>query len=290
MKDSASEYLDIRGLKLHCRTWGDPTAPCLVMLHGFQDCSASWQFTVDALKQDWFVVAPDWRGYGLSDWSGADSYTMVDNLADLDRILDHYTPERAARIVAHSMGASVAALYAGIRPDRVSAFVNVDGFGPSAFRQDPAPRRLAKWLAQLHDDTPQRPYVDFDEFAMRMQSENPRLTDERARFIVQHWGQEQAEGGVQRRADPAHKRINPQPMPADEMLACWQQTQAAVLWVDGAQSGLWARLSAQPEEFERRSMAYGNLQIEHIQDAGHNVHHDQPEQLAQVIEAFLMRG
>jgi pimeloyl-ACP methyl ester carboxylesterase len=37
-------------------------------------------------------------------------------------------------------------------------------------------------------------------------------------------------------------------------------------------------------------MAYGNLQIEHIQDAGHNVHHDQPEQLAQVIEAFLMRG
>ena len=96
-------------------------------------------------------------------------------------------------------------------------------------------------------------------------------------------------GGVERRADPAHKRINPQPLHPDDALDVWRQTQAAVLWVDGAQSGLWGRLSAMPGEFERRSMAYEHLSIEHIEDAGHNVHHDQPEQLAQVIERFLGR-
>jgi pimeloyl-ACP methyl ester carboxylesterase len=78
MKSSQSEYLDIRGLKLHCRRWGDPSAPMMVMLHGYQDVSASWQFTVDALTQDWQVIAPDWRGYGLSQWSGADSYWFAD--------------------------------------------------------------------------------------------------------------------------------------------------------------------------------------------------------------------
>jgi len=74
MKPSESVFIPIRGLKYHCRIWGDAGAPQLVLLHGFQDVSASWQFTVDALQGKWHVIAPDWRGYGLTDWSGADSY------------------------------------------------------------------------------------------------------------------------------------------------------------------------------------------------------------------------
>lgn len=287
MKTSTSEFLTLRGLRYHVRTWGSPMRPMIVMLHGFQDVSASWQWTVDALSSDWFVVAPDWRGYGLSARSGSDAYWFVDYLGDLDALLDHYSPEHPVRLVGHSMGAAVAALYAGVRPDRVARFVNVDGFGPPSMRQDPTPRRLAKWLAQLKDDTGQRPYADYEEFALRMQSENPRLTTDRARFIVEHWGEPDPEGGVQRRADPAHKRINPQPLSTEDILACWQQTQASVLWIDGAQSGLWARLTADPQEFERRAMAYGDLRIEHVQDAGHNVHHDQPEALAALIEDFM---
>jgi pimeloyl-ACP methyl ester carboxylesterase len=294
MKISHSEYVTIRGLKLHCRRWGEPDAPLLLMLHGYQDESASWQFTVDAFKSDWQVVAPDWRGYGLSEWSGSDSYWYPDYLADLDYLLDHFSPERPARIVGHSLGANIAAVYAGLRPERVSQLVNVDGFGPPMMRQDPAPRRLSKWLAQLSDDTPQRPYSDYEEFAVRMQSENPRLSDERARFIVQHWGKQVSEGGaavgVIRRADPAHKRINPTPMSQEEVIACWRQTTASVLWIDGAQSGLMARLSSMPNEFEDRASAYQDLQIRHVEDAGHNVHHDQPEALAQLIEEFLSGG
>ncbi len=289
MKPSQSDDLSLRGLRYHVRTWGAPHRPLIVMLHGFQDVSASWQWTVDALQSEWFVVAPDWRGYGLSARSGADAYAFIDFLGDLDALLDHYSPEQPVNLVGHSMGAAVGALYAGVRPDRVARFVNVDGFGPPSMRQDPTPRRLAKWLAQLKDDSRQRPYADYDEFALRMQSENPRLTPERARFIVEHWGEPDPEGGVQRRADPAHKRINPQPLSAEDIVACWQQTQAAVLWVDGAQSGLWARLTADPPEFERRAMAYQDLRIEHVADAGHNVHHDQPEALAALIEDFFRR-
>ena len=288
MKPSQSDFVPVRGLKIHCRTWGNPGARTLFLLHGFQDVSASWQFTVDALKEDWHVIAPDWRGYGLSDWSGSDAYWFADLVGDLDFLIDHYTPESPALLVGHSMGANVAALYAGVRPDRVRRFVNVDGFGVPGMRQDPAPRRIGKWIASLRDDTGQRPYVDFDEFAMRMQSENPRLTDERARFLVQHWGKALPDGSVERRADPAHKRINPVPLHPDEIIECWSQTTASVLWVDGAQSGLMARLMAKPGEFERRSMAYGDLRIEHIEDSGHNVHQDQPERLAEVIERFML--
>jgi pimeloyl-ACP methyl ester carboxylesterase len=287
---SRSEFVPIRGIDHHCRLWGPAGAPRLFLLHGSQDVSASWQFTVDALERDWEVIAPDWRGHGLSGWSGADSYGFPDYVGDLDALLERYSPEAPARLVGHSMGAQIGALYAGVRPDRVARFVNVDGFGPPGGRQDPAPRRFAKWLAQLGDDTAQRPYDSFEAFALRMQSENPRLSDARARFLAEHWGREADDGRVVRRADPALKRINPLPLGRDELLDCWRQTQAPVLWIDGAQSGLWARLAGMPQEFEDRAGAYADLQVEHVEDAGHNVHHDQPERLARLIEAFMRRG
>jgi pimeloyl-ACP methyl ester carboxylesterase len=290
VKESRSEFVPIRGVDYHCRIWGPAGAPRLFLLHGSQDVSASWQFTVDAFGLEWEVVSPDWRGNGLSGWTGADSYWFPDYVGDLDALLERYSPEQPARIVGHSMGAHIAALYAGVRPDRVGRFVNVDGFGPPGGRQDPAPRRLAKWLAQLNDDTSQRPYESFEEFALRMQSENPRLTDERARFLVQHWGKEEPDGTVVRRADPALKRINPVPLSQAEVLDCWRQTRASVLWVDGAQSGLWARLMSNPQEFEDRAGAYADLQIDHVDDSGHNIHHDQPERLAQLIEGFMRGG
>ena len=99
MQESNSVYIPVRGLNYHCRTWGNEASPRLFLLHGFQDVSASWQFTVDAFTRDWYVVAPDWRGYGLSDSSGQDTYWFPDLVADLDAILDHFEPDMPARLV-----------------------------------------------------------------------------------------------------------------------------------------------------------------------------------------------
>ncbi|MPZ47678.1 MAG: alpha/beta fold hydrolase [Betaproteobacteria bacterium] len=288
MKPSQSAIVKIRGLDYHCRIWGNPRAPIVVLLHGFQDVSASWQFTVDALQGDWFVVAPDWRGYGLTQWSGADSYWFPDYLGDLDALLDELSPDAPVNLVGHSMGGNVGGLYAGVRPERVRRFVNIEGFGIGGRRQEPAPRRLARWLDELKDEAEQRAYDSFDEFAARMRAENPRLTEERARFLAEHWGREDEESGIVRRADPAHKRSNPTPTGTDDLLACWRETTAPVLWIEGAQSGLIARIARSPEEYEARKAAIQDLAIERIEGAGHNVHHDQPEELAAAIERFLL--
>jgi pimeloyl-ACP methyl ester carboxylesterase len=114
MKPSQSVIAAIRGLDYHCRIWGNPRAPIIVLLHGFQDVSASWQFTVDALQGDWFIVAPDWRGYGLTQWSGADAYWFPDYLGDLDALLDEFSLDAPVNLVGHSMGGNVGGLYAGV--------------------------------------------------------------------------------------------------------------------------------------------------------------------------------
>ena len=291
MKPSESVFLRVRGLNYHCRTWGPQDAPKVFMLHGFQDVSASWQFTVDALSNDWQVIAPDWRGYGLTDWGGQDTYWFPDFLADLDAILDHFEPDQPAALVAHSMGASVAGLYTGAMPRRIRKLVSVEGFGGPPATAEDAPRRYAKWLRQIVNGEQQRPYADFADFAERMMAENPRLTPERAVFLVQHWGKEEADGTVVRRADPAHKVMRPTPARADEAIACWRQISAPVLLVEGANSRAVAAQRSQPEEYQEKLAAFQTVAgIERIADAGHNIHHDQPEALAKVIEPFLLDG
>jgi pimeloyl-ACP methyl ester carboxylesterase len=116
------------------------------------DSSATFQFVVDALKQSWHVIAPDWRGYGQSEWL-AHPYWFPDYYADLHCILDHYTNE-PARLVGHSMGANIASTYAGLRPERVSQLVMMDFLGLAVPSDADASLQLGKWLSAL-ETTPE---------------------------------------------------------------------------------------------------------------------------------------
>ncbi|RYF67588.1 MAG: alpha/beta fold hydrolase, partial [Comamonadaceae bacterium] len=92
LRASRHEFVPVRNLRYHVRLWGDPSPsrPPLVLLHGWMDVGASWQFVVDALREERFVIAPDWRGFGLTEGGGVDNYWLPDYLADLDWLLDHY--------------------------------------------------------------------------------------------------------------------------------------------------------------------------------------------------------
>ena len=289
MKPSDSVFVDIRGLRYHCRTWGDPAHPKLFLLHGWMDVSASFQFFVDALRDDWHAIAPDWRGYGLTQWSGADSYWFPDYLADLDALLARFSPDRAVNLLGHSMGGNVASLYAGVRPERVAKLINLEGFGLRGNDAGEAPARYARWLADL--DAPQRfrDYASFEELAARLRSANPRLTSERALFFAHHWGMPTPDGRVGLRSDPAHKRVNPILYRLEEAEACWCAVTAPVLWVEGTESETIKRLRIDGPAYAARKRAFANLTAHTLSEAGHMLHHDQPGALARIVEDFLRR-
>src|SRR4030095_1417952 len=110
LKPSESLFLELRGLRYHVRRWARAGAPKLFLLHGWMDVSASFQFMVDALRDDWDVYAPDWRGYGLTDWGKSDCYWFPDYLADLDALLDRIQPAAPIHLVGHRLGGNGAAL------------------------------------------------------------------------------------------------------------------------------------------------------------------------------------
>lgn len=286
MRDSESLFLDVRGLRYHVRAWGPADAPKLVMLHGWMDVSASFQFVVDALRGAWRVLAPDWRGYGLTDRGGADCYWFPDYVADLDRLLDAISPEAPVRLAGHSMGGNVACLYAGVRPQRVAALIDLEGFGLAATQARNAPRRYARWLDELRDPPGLRDYDDFRALAARLRQQNPRLTVERAAFLARHWGAESG-GRIVLRGDPAHKVVNPVQYQLEEARACWRAVTAPVLWVQGAETATPGMLGLSEADLAERKACFADLTECVLTDCGHMVHHDQPERLAAEIEAFL---
>lgn len=286
MKKSDSLYLDVRGLRYHVRHWPSPGAPKMFLLHGWMDVSASFQFLVDELKGEWDVYAPDWRGYGLTEWGKSDCYWFPDYLADLEGVLDSFQKNQPVNLVAHSLGGNVAALYAGIRPERVAKLVNLEGFGMPPTKAEQAPKRYRAWLDELKEKPGLKPYDDFRALAERLKANNPRLTFERADFLARHWGKEEG-GRVVLRGDPAHKIINPLLYRYEEARAVWREVSAPVLWIEASDSDTLKRMKLDPAHLAERRAAFANLRLEVVRDAGHMLHHDQPEAVARLIEEFL---
>ena len=290
MKVSQSEFIQVRGLRYHIRRWGRPDAPQLFMLHGWMDVSASFQFVVDSLAQDWQVIAPDWRGFGLSQRGPADVYWFPDYLADLDAILQHYAGEESVNLLGHSMGGYVAGLYAGVQPQRINKLINLEGFGPAVSQPDQAPGRYAKWLEALRVAPVMHGYASEAAVAERLKKNNPRLTNARAVFLAHYWASETNPGKWEILGDPAHKLINPVLPKVDEMLACWRQIHAPVLCIEAEDTDMWRWMGGKDimrSEIDRRIACLADARLVMIAEAGHMLHHDQPQLLALTIEQFL---
>jgi pimeloyl-ACP methyl ester carboxylesterase len=289
VKASRSEFIALNGRRHHVRVWGDaktPGAPTLFFLHGWGDTSASFQFVVDALAGNFRVIAPDWRGFGLSQWNDG-AYFFADYLADLDALLETYSPNTPAKIAAHSLGGIVAALYAGIRPQRVERLANLEGFAPWVLPPAAVPERIEQWLAQRRDDDAAfRVYPSRAEFAAQQQQANPRLTAARASFLAANALVER-DGTFQFAADPRHRWLSPVLFPLAEAEACWRRTQARTLWIAASDSPIWRDFCADPAQLSLRRSAFAELEETLIDDSGHNIHHDQPEQLARRLADFF---
>ncbi|MGS0892466.1 alpha/beta fold hydrolase [Burkholderia stagnalis] len=289
---SVSDFITVRGVQLHVRRWGRPDAPTLFMLHGWMDVAASFQFVVDALAGDWQVIAPDARGFGLSDWpvarQGGGNYWFHEYLGDLDALVDHYAPTGEVNLVGHSMGANVVCLYAGARPERVRRVVDLEGFGLAPARAAQAPGRLRGWLDELREPPVLRPYASLDAVAARLIKTNPRLAPRRAAFLAEHWSTRGDDGLYHLLADPAHKMPGPTLYRLDEVMAVWAKVRAKVLHVEAVNSPTLAHIAGEIPlpEFKARFDAFPDWREKLVEDAGHMVHHDQPEQIAALIEAF----
>jgi len=290
-----SRQVPVRGLSYHLTEWGrpQPGRPLLVMVHGFMDVGDSFQFVVDAMAAagdgERAIAAPDWRGFGRTEAPPTDSYWFTDYVGDLDALLDTLSPDAPVDLLGHSMGGNVVMTYAAARPQRIRRLVNLEGFGLPDCPPEQATDRLVTWLDELK--TPQRlkPYPSREAVAARLRQNNPRLAADKAQWLAGHWAEPGPDGQWHLHADPAHKRINPVPYKAADVVAAWQRITAPTLWVQGKASRTDAHWQGRYSfaEFQQRLAHVRDVRQVHLDDAGHMLHHDQPEALARALIDFL---
>ena len=294
-KPARSEFVRIRNLDYHVLQWGQP-APGkvpLFLVHGWMDVAASWQFAVDEMPGDPWVIAPDWRGYGLTQSPPADNYWFPDYLADLDFLIDHYSPESPIDLAGHSMGGNVVMLYAGSRPARIRRLVNFEGFGLAATQASMAPKRYAKWMDDLkalhRGDLDLRSYESADGVAARLMKTTPRLSRDKADWLAQRWARPDEPGRWRILGAPAHKIVNANLYRVDEVLELYRCISAPVLAVEASDDSLtqWWKGKFTLDEYHERLKSVPDCRVARVDDAGHMLHHDQPSRVAQLLAEFL---
>jgi pimeloyl-ACP methyl ester carboxylesterase len=283
---SRSERIELRGIATSLRRWGPADAPILLMVHGIRDCAATFQFVVDALRGGWQVVSPDWRGHGHSERVAA--YWFHDFVADLSTLVDLLSPDAPLPIVGHSLGGNIAGIFAGLRPQRVSHLISLDGFGPliNAVPVD-VPTLMRDFLDGPATPRP-RSYPDVASMAVRLRQSNPRLTEARAIFLAEHSSAPLPTGGRRWLFSPDIRQSLPSFRTLEEWKSIWAQITAPTLWIQSEDKRPKAP-AANPAEMVRRMAMMPAVERVQLESTGHNLQHDAPEVVATLISDFLDR-
>ena len=277
----------VRGLRLAVHRWGAPTLPTVIFQHGFLDHAHGFAAIAERLAERWHIVAPDARGHGQSEWVGAGGYYhFADFWHDFDVLLRHYQPEH---VVGHSMGGMITSALLAVHPGQVRSLALLDGMGPLESPVAGWPKRLASWLDALQvpgftgDVTERRearrPMTSVADAAERLRKANDRLPEAMALRLAAT-NTEPVTDGVVWRHDPLHRTPSARPFRLDEALYAWAQLPMPVLSVY-AEHSEWL-----PPDLAARHAVVPHLHAGVLLGSGHNLHHEQPEVIAQLLESW----
>jgi pimeloyl-ACP methyl ester carboxylesterase len=276
-------FVDCRGLRLHVVEWSGPRDETILLHHGFLDQARSWDLVAEALAARYRVIAVDARGHGDSGWIGKGGYYYFqDYVFDLTDVLDALVGG-AVILVGHSMGGMVCSLFSGTYPDRVQALVSIEGAGPPGLHPSEAPGLMAGWIAGVREalSGSARPLAGVEGAAQRLRMYNPRLSESFALHLARHGTRETENGeGVVWKFDPMHRTRGPQPFYVEQARAFWLRVTAPALIVRGELSPFRWEASEDRE-------CFSDARVVEIPGAGHMVHHEQAELLADAICSFL---
>ena len=282
-------FIDAQGLQIHYLEWGHSDGEPLILVHGYLDLADSWRAFVAALETrqpNLRVIAPDCRGHGDGAWVGAGGYYhFPDYVFDLDCVVRAHSLD-SFTLIGHSMGGTISLLYAGTFPERVRKLVLIEGIGPVGMTFSDAPLKMEKWITELHERGRRhfREYTSLAAGASQLRQTNPRLSENTALEIARAAMKQNDRGKWIWKFDPLHRTTAPQPFYTAQALEFLRRIQCPVLLIDGEQSRQTRRTDKQ-ERYE----AIANHQRVTINGAGHMVHQDNPDQLADVVRDFISR-
>lgn len=287
---------DTGEVKLNLALAGNPSNPLIVCLHGFPEYWAAWAEVMRELADDYFLVAPDQRGFNLSSKpAGIDAYRTRHLVADIASLADDLSPEKPFVLAGHDWGASVAYAFAMSRPERLSHLVIANGVHPVCFQkaifEDPGQRLASQYINRLRAGDAEsllsqdgyRRLIRMVEGFSAADFFSGKMKDD----YLAAWRQEGALTAMLNwyRASPI---VVPAPgetstgrsvldMPQENFVASMPHL---LIWGEEDQA-------LRPSSMDGLDGFARDLQVERIPGASHWVLHEKPAQVASAIRAFL---
>jgi pimeloyl-ACP methyl ester carboxylesterase len=267
---------------LAAKCWGDATLPPLLALHGWLDNAGSFDALAPLLADHWRVVALDLRGHGRSTHIAPEAwYHYVDYFDPLHAVFEHFGWSRAD-LLGHSLGGTLASLFAAVYPERVGDLLLIEALGPLSSTPDDALPQLRRALDQRAAFPARRPlrvFADVEEaVAARMSASG--LSEPAARAIVAR-GVREVDGGFVWSSDPRLTLASPQRFTETQVLAMLGGIRAPTLLVlaEPATSYLPAGM------IDARAAQVADIRVLRL-PGQHHLHLEDPQAVARAIDAF----
>jgi pimeloyl-ACP methyl ester carboxylesterase len=270
----------IKGIEIHGLHWGNPDGEPVLALHGWLDNAASFA-NLEPFLRDYHVVAIDLPGHGMSGhWPEHAHYHLWAGVEDIECILDQLGWQ-TCHVMAHSMGAAMATLYAGTFPDRLRSLTLIEAIGPMAGDFEGAPKRLAEAIRSMKSYNPKQKNRDsIDSFVEARLAGHLKLSQESAELIMARSVYEHAEG-FSWRNDKRLRYTSMMRLPEELILSFIQSITCPVLGIF-ATDGLYS-----PSQLDKRWKHLSNSVGLHWFDGGHHLHMDgNVKEIAGAISRF----
>ena len=280
------QYADINGLRLHYVMAGE--GPLMLFLHGFPEFWYAWKDQLEEFQRDFTVVAPDLRGFNLSDKpQDAENYRMAYLIEDVRQLIEHLGAQKCT-LVGHDWGGAVAWVFAIVYPELLERLVIINSPHPYVFqrelRENAAQQKASQYMLMFQSPKAEQ-MVAANNYAHLTEGWGLKrvLSEADLELYYQAWSQPGALTGslnyyrASRLTPPAESAgqndisarfSQPLSIPT---LVIWGEQDAALL--PGNLSGL--------DQYIK------DLTIQRIPDGSHWVIHEQPARVNALIRGYI---
>lgn len=299
-QDSTISHITIDEHVFHAEVHGSDTSRMLIVLHGGPGQDYRYLLPLKSLSDEYRVIFYDQRGTGLSPRVDASELTLQSSIEDLDRIVKYYCPDEKVNILGHSWGAMLGSGYLAKHPDKVNKIILAEpGFLTSEMAEQFMERTngfsidmtfqnvmlLGKIVMQgLHlrgpDDQAIRDYIFMNLVTTPV--DNHPLS---GYFCEEKYDSTQMK--LWRLSMVASQAIQGSGMDAEgkmqiDLVSGVEQFQDTVLFIAGACNKFIG-----PDYQEKHLKHFSKYKLEVIENAGHNMFLDQPEEFDRIVRKYF---
>jgi epoxide hydrolase 4 len=288
-----NDYAVVNGVRLHYAASGEPERPLILFLHGFTEFWYAWKHQLAAFGGEYLAVAPDLRGFNLSEKPPTvEAYRAKHLVADIGALARHFGKERFI-LVAHDWGGAVGWSFAAAYPQHVDKLIIINSPHPAIFQRDlasnPAQQSASEYMNFFRTAKAERVLAE-NNFA-RLLAMNagwggkPWMTDEDRAAYLEAWSQPGAlTGGLNYyRASLLH------PPTADDPGAKAVTFDPATVTIKVPTLVIWGMgdTALLPCNLDGLDAFVKDLRLVRVPEATHWVVHEQPELVNRAIREFM---